>query len=110
MADVLKVSLNNDLTNSANQKVLDGVADHIYTVMSVIICETAGAAETFDLYVVDVSGSATYYIYLTQNLPANGTFEHTATLILDGTDELHFITDNGANVDVIVSYFDQDNS
>jgi hypothetical protein len=109
MADVLKVSLNNDLTNSA-AKVLDGVTDHIYTVMSVIICETAGNAETFDLYVNDSAGGTLYYIYLTQALPANGTFEHTATLILDGTDELTFITDDGANVDVIVSYYDQDNS
>ena len=105
MADTLKVSLNPTCSNSP-VKILDGLADHTYTVLAITICETAGADETFDLYVVDTTG--TFYIYMTQSLPANSTFEHTTKIVLEDADELTFVTDNGADVDVIVSYLDQD--
>ena len=44
MADDLKVALTATLSNSAI-KILDGVADHVYTVLSISFCETAGADE-----------------------------------------------------------------
>ena len=106
MADELKVSLNPTCSNSA-VKIQDGAADHTYTVLSITICVTNGTAESFDLYVNDDAGGTLYYIYLTQDLPANATFEHTAKIVLEGTDELTFVLDSAGDVDVIVSYLDQ---
>ena len=72
-----------------------------------MICETAGAAETFDMYVDDNAGGTDYYIYKTQALAANATFEHTSKFVLQAGDVLSGITGSAANVDVVVSYLDQ---
>ena len=50
--EVLKVAHIAGVTNSENV-LINGVANHIYTILSITICETAGAAETFDLYIDD---------------------------------------------------------
>ena len=87
--------------------MIDGASGHTYTVLSITICETAGAAETFDLYVDNDDGGTDHYIYKTQALGANETFEHTGRIVLEATDMLGFITANSADVDVVVSYLDQ---
>ena len=105
-SEVLKVAIHNAKSNT-EVKLIDGTGGHTYTVLSITICETAGDAETFDLYVIDDGGGTDNYIYKTQALAANATFEHTGRIILEGTDELGFITGGSANVDVTVSYLDQ---
>ena len=105
-SEVLKIGIENACTNS-ERKCIDGTAGHTYTVLSITICETAGAAETFDLYVMNDGGVTDHYIYKAQALGANETFEHTGRIVLEGTDELGFITGGSANVDVTVSYLDQ---
>ena len=105
-SEVLKIGIENACTNS-ERKMIDGTSGHTYTVLSITICETAGAAETFDLYVINDGGGTDNYIYKTQALGANENFEHTGRIVLEGTDELGFITGGSANVDVTVSYLDQ---
>ena len=105
-SEVLKVAFKAGLTN-AESVLINGVSGHTYTVLSITICETAGAAETFDLYVDDGDGGTDHYIYKTQALGANETFEHTGRIVLEGTDMLGFITASSADVDVVVSYLDQ---
>ena len=105
-SEVLKVALKATLTNSESV-LINGVSGHTYTILSITFCETAGAAETFDLYIDDDGGGTDYEIYSDQALGANETFEHTGRIVLEGTDELGFITDSSANVDVTVSYLDQ---
>ena len=105
-SEVLKIGIENACTNS-ERKMIDGTAGHTYTVLSITICETAGNAETFDLYVMNDGGGTDNYIYKTQALGANETFEHTGRIVLEGTDELGFITGGSADVDVTVSYLDQ---
>ena len=73
------------------------------TVLSVTICETAGAAETFNLLIDDAGGNDTY-IYHTQALGANETFEHTGKFVMEATDHLSIITGSSSNIDVCVSY------
>ena len=106
MADTMKVALTATLSNSA-LKILDGVADHTYTVMSVSFCETAGAAELLDLYVNDGAGGTLYYIYKAQPIGANQTFVHNDKIVLTDTDELTAILASTGDVDVVVSYLDQ---
>ena len=104
--EALKVQLTAGVTNSESV-ILTGVSGHAYAILSVMICETAGAAETFDMYVDDNAGGTDYYIYKTQALAANATFEHTSKIVIEATDRLCLITASGADVDVVVSYLDQ---
>ena len=105
-SELLKVAIHNASSNT-EVKLIDGTSGHTYTVLSISICETAGAAETFNLYVMDDGGGTDNYIYHTQVLGANETFVHNDRIILEGTDELGFITGGSANVDVTVNYLDQ---
>ena len=105
-SELLKVAIKNACSNSET-KLIDGASGHTYTVLSVTICETAGAAETFDLYIDDGGTGTDYEIYSDQALGANETFEHTGRIIIEGTDHLCAATASSANVDIVVSYLDQ---
>ena len=104
-SEVLKIGIENACTNS-ERKMIDGTSGHTYTVLSITICETAGAAETFDLYVDDDDGGTDHYIYKDQAIGAKETFEHTGRIVLEGTDMLGMIASAG-DLDVVVSYLDQ---
>ena len=106
VSEILSVALKATLTDSEHV-LINGVNGHTYTILSITFCETAGAAETFDLYIDDDGGGTDYEIYSDQALGANETFEHTGRIVLEATDELGFLTGSSANVDVTVSYLDQ---
>ena len=102
----MKVALSSGITDA--EKVLLTVASgHTYTVLNVSICETAGADETFDLYVRDDAGANDYEIYSDQALAANATFEHTTRIVLMTTDVLSAKLGSTGDVDVVISYLDQ---
>ena len=105
-SEVLKVALKATLTNSETV-LINGVSGHTYTILSITFCETAGAAETVDLYIDDDGGGTDYEILSDQALGANETFEYTGRIILEGTDHLCAATGSSAVVDVVVSYLDQ---
>jgi len=105
-SEELKVSRNIAVTNS-ERVLIDGVSGHTYTIISILICETAGAAETFDLYIDNDGGGTDIEIYSDQPLAANATFEHTTKFVIGGTDHLCAATGGSANVDIVVSYLDQ---
>ena len=96
------------VTDTTDTKILDGVANHIYTILSMTVCETAGAAETFDLYIDDDGGGTDYEILSDQALGANETFIYNDKLVLSGTDHLCMITASASNIDVTISFIDQD--
>ena len=105
-SEVLGVTLTAGVTNTESV-LLNGVNGHTYTILSITFCETAAAAETFDLYIDDGGGGTDYEIYSDQPLGANQTFEHTGRIVIVDTDHLCAITGGSANVDVVVSYLDQ---
>jgi hypothetical protein len=105
--EVLKVAHVAGVTNSENV-LINGVANHIYTILSMSVCETAGAAETFDLYIDDDGGGTDYEILSDQAIGANETFIFNDKLVLSGTDHLCMITASSANLDVIISFIEQD--
>ena len=105
-SELLKVALKAGLTNS-EFVLINGVSGHTYTILSITFTETAGAAETFDLYIDDDGGGTDYEIYSDQALAANTTFEHTTKFVIEGTDHLCAATAGSADVDVVVSYLDQ---
>ena len=105
-SEVLKVALKATLTNTESV-LINGVSGHTYTILSITFCETAGAAETFDLYIDDGGTGTDYEIYSDQAIGANETFEHTGRIVLTDEDHLCAATASSANVDVVVSYLDQ---
>ena len=60
-SEVLKVALKATLTNSESA-LINGGSGHTYTILSITFCETAGKAETFDLYIRANAGSSDYEI------------------------------------------------
>jgi hypothetical protein len=105
-SEILSVSHTAGVSNSESV-LINGVSGHTYTILSITFCETAGAAETFDLYIDDAGGGTDYEIYSDQPLGANQTFEHTGRIVIVDTDHLCAATASSANVDVVVSYLDQ---
>ena len=105
-SELLKRVYKATLTN-AETVLLNGVDGHTYTILSIMLCETAGAAETFDLYIDDGGGGTDYEIYSDQAIGANETFEHTGRIVLEDEDHLCAATASSANVDIVVSYLDQ---
>ena len=104
-SELFKVSVKPTCSNSET-KLIDGASGKTYVVLSISICETAGAAETFDLYVDDDDGGTDHYIYKTQAIGANETFEHTSKIVLNANDMLGMIATSG-DLDVVVSYLEQ---
>ena len=105
-SEILSVALKATLTDSEHV-LINGVDGHTYTILSITFCETAGAAETFDLFIDDGGGGTDYEIYSDQALGANETFEHTGRIVLVNEDHLVAKTASSAAVDVVVSYLDQ---
>ena len=54
-SELFKVALKPTVSNS-EVKLIDGASGHAYTILSITICETAGNAETFDMYIDDDDG------------------------------------------------------
>ena len=92
---------------SSVQALLTVASGHTYTVLSVTMCETGNAAETFKLLIDDGGGGADTYIYFDQALAAKATFEHTSKFVMEATDHLSIITGSSSDIDVCVSYLDQ---
>ena len=105
--EVLKVSLTAGVTNSESI-ILTGTANHIYTILSITVCETAGNAETFDMYVDDNGGGTDYEVLSDTAVGANETFVYNDRLVLSGADNLCIATASASDLDVVVSYIDQD--
>ncbi len=69
------------------------------------MCETAGTARTFNLYIDNNGGGTDTELLSDQAIGANETFVFNEKLVLSDTDHL-CITATGA-VDVTTSYIDQ---
>ncbi len=94
------------VSNSENV-LINGVNGHTYTILSVTMCETAGAAETIDMYIDDGGSGTDYEMLSDQAIGANETFEFTTKFVISDEDHLCFATASSAAVDVVVSYLDQ---
>ena len=104
-SEVLSVA--HSVVSDTEVVLINGVDGHTYTVLSITLCETAGVAETFDLFIQDDGGATDYEIYSDQALAANETFEHTGRIVLTNEDHLTAKCGSAASVDVVVSYLDQ---
>ena len=89
-------------------------ADRIVTILSIIFTEKGNAAEEINLWVDagynDVSGTGSTDIYILHSvpIPAKGTFVFSDKFVLYGLDVLNTNTVSTANIDIYVSYIEQD--
>jgi len=104
-SELLKVA--HQIVTNSEMVLINGVSGHTYTVLSITFCETAGAAETLDLFIQDDGGATDYEILSDQAIGANETFEYTSRIIIEGTDHLTAKTASAAAVHAVVSYLDQ---
>ena len=102
----MKVKMVAGVTNTEND-LLAAPSGKTLTILNITLCETAGADETFDLYIRDDAGASDYEIYSDQALAANATFEHTTRLVLEATDVLSAKLASAGNVDCVISYLEQ---
>ena len=110
MADRLLVK-KTTITNTTGAVCMDGVAGDAQTVISISICNTSTSVNnTFDIVHTTAGGSSPIFIYLDQSLPAASTFIHNDKIVVDDTDEIWVKADGSADLDVIVSYLQQDDA
>ena len=96
-----------DMNAGSGVMLIDGVANHIYTILSIHVADRAGAAEIMSI-IVETDGTAVRRLAHNIALPADGTYIHSDKFIMSGTDELLVYTNSASNCDVYVSYIDQD--
>ena len=104
-SEVLKVS--HSVVTDSEVVLINGASGHTYTILSVSMCETAGNAETIDLFIQDDGGADDYEILSDQAIGANETFVFNDKFVIEATDHLCLATASSAAVDVVVSYLDQ---
>ena len=106
--EVIKYTKLTDLSNT-NQTLITGVANHIYTIISIIWCEQGVANEQIMLHLNDSDGSTNRcMIFYGLDLPSESTFVWSDRFSFDGDKKLATGALATANIDVICTYIDQD--
>ena len=105
--EVLKRAYVNNLSNT-DTAIITGVANHIYTILSVSFTERNNANELFHMYVDYDAGGTHINLLNNQTLNAYETFVWNDKFVMSGTDKLLVVTSGSALVDVYISYIDQD--
>ena len=115
--EVLKRSIMNAASNTATAFRWDGTmattgtstytvpANHIITVISIIFSEQGGADESISMLLNDGTNNISL---MDQSIPSLGTFIWNDKFVLTGGDKLTAVLSNAGNVDVLLSYIDQD--
>ena len=92
--------------------ILTGVANHILSIISIIICDRSNQNDaTFSMYVDFDLGGTDVYLLEDQSCGAKATFTWTDRFAITATDKLHIIGESStgtAQYDVWCTYIDQD--
>ena len=105
--EVLKRNALNITASDGDSKIIDGVANHIYTVLTLTIYNHHGTdAATITMYVSE-SASTTRFILNDAQVPSKSTFVWNDKFVMVGTDELLINTNKDTGY-FYVSYIDQD--
>ena len=90
--------------------ILTGVANHIMTIVSIIITDVSTQADNnFDMYVDYDLGGTNLYLLKAQDVGNTGTFVWSDRFAITATDKLHMIgySSGTAEYDVWCTYIDQ---
>ena len=91
--------------------ILTGVANHVMTIVTIMICEWAGLSDAlFEMYVDYDLGGADLALCDNQPVPLSGTYIWSDKFAITATDKLHIIGKSAAGTaafDVWCTYIDQ---
>ena len=87
--------------------LLTGVANHIYTVLSVIFNERASADEAILMYIDADLGGTDIYLMHSQPIGASATFVWNDRFVITETDKLHLKLASAGTCDAWITYIDQ---
>tara|TARA_Y100000034_G_scaffold108143_1_gene138300 strand:+ start:326 stop:673 length:348 start_codon:yes stop_codon:yes gene_type:complete len=87
--------------------LITGVANHVYTVLSVTASEQTNNTEQIYIRVNISAGGTDIYLLTNDALAGYSTFVWNDKFVMSGTDKLEIYNTPG-NVDWYVSYIDQD--
>jgi len=109
--EVLRRFHQNDVTTSGIE-LINGQADHIYTIISIIVNNTTSTETGIQMYMYPeaTSGDVCYLtVGAATKIPAYGTFVWTDKFVLTQTDSLYAECQSGGgnNLDIWCSYIDQ---
>jgi hypothetical protein len=107
--EVLKKFKWEELDNSPEVAIITGVANHIYTVVSMIFTNSRAGTGNLHVKITDSSAANPNFIIKNQPIPADGTFVWNDKFSIVGTDRLYcYMGSASDDVDVYVTYIDQD--
>ena len=105
--EVLRRSYKADLDNT-EYKIIDGVANHIYTVLSITVCDQGVGTDTLWLKVYQGASTAaadTIFILRAQPMGNQDTFVFDNKIIITDTDEFVIYTSSSTDsMDVLCTY------
>ena len=107
--EVLKNSISQH-GGTGESAILTGVANHIYTVISIIIYNDTSTAHDFNLY-IDKQLAGTDYRLMSgsgSTIAGYATFVWNDRFVMTGTDKLLCTSGSGSDFEFICSYIDQD--
>ena len=96
-------------SNMSNTEItlLTGLANHIYTVLSIIFKERSGGDELIHMWVdADLSGTDIYLLH-SEPIGANKVFVWNDRFVITETDKLNAKCAAATSIDVWISYIDQ---
>jgi hypothetical protein len=105
--EVLKRNALNITASDGNSKLLDGVANHIYTVLTVSLYNQHASDACLITMLVLESASTDRYLFDFLSVPSRGSFVWNDKFVMTGTDELYINTTKDTGY-FYVSYIDQD--
>ena len=105
--EVLKRNALNITASDGDSKLLDAVANHIYTVLTVSLYNQHASDAALIIMFVKESASTTRLMFDFQSVPARGSFVWNDRFIMHGTDELLVNTTKDTGY-FYCSYIDQD--
>ena len=100
-----------DGSSDSEQTLITGVANHVYTVLSIVAHEMANHADARVRLYIDYNAGGTDLRLGDETVGAYNTFIWNDKIVLTGTDKLHFLGLSSlgtANYDVWCTYIDQD--
>tara|TARA_Y100000310_G_C20014489_1_gene504489 strand:- start:94 stop:468 length:375 start_codon:yes stop_codon:yes gene_type:complete len=107
--EVLRRAYLPTITNAANQYIINGVANHIYTILTITVVQMSNATDTINM-VIEIDGSSPeIYLIREMSLGPYETFVWSDKIVLTDTDELIIATSSGSSdVDVYCAFIDQE--
>ena len=107
--EVLRTYRGEGINGNAAASLLDGVANHIYTIVSIHVSENGGASEVLTLYISGAGGSGTVSRFANRiDLGPYQTYIHNDKIVVTGAEELIVYTSSSSNLDIVITYIDQD--